>query len=84
MKPNMKKTLDFVTEFLARTGGVSPSLDEIAAAIGLKTRSSASRCVLALIADGRLVRTKGRRRSIALAQSRCPLCRALKPTAETP
>jgi len=65
MTPNQKRVLDFVTRQIRQTG-ISPSLDEIAAEIGLKGRSGVHRIVSALVRDGYLLRTPEMPRSLRL------------------
>lgn len=66
MTPAMKETLDFVTSYY-REKGISPSLDEIAAARGLHSKSAISKVVNALVARGHLLRSRGFHRSIVPA-----------------
>ena len=63
MTPAMKETLDFVTRFW-REKGYSPSLDEIAAARGLRSKGVVSGQVNRLLKAGLLVRTFGNHRSL--------------------
>ena len=58
--------LDFVKQYFARWGG-SPSLDEIAAALGV-SKQRASELVRALAEDGQILRTPGARRGLDLPE----------------
>lgn len=59
--------LTFIKGFIA-TNGYSPSLDDIAAGIGLKTKSQAHYLVYRLRQRGRLTYRDGLARSIALVE----------------
>ena len=65
MTPRMKETLDFVRGFISEHG-YSPSFDEIAEAIGLKSKSGVNRLVCALSDRGHVTVLPGKRRSIAV------------------
>lgn len=67
MTPQQRRALDFITQHHAEHRH-SPSLVEIAQALGLKARSGAHRIVFALIQSGHLVRTAGGQRNIAPAR----------------
>ena len=58
-----KAALDFVTRHFAEHG-FSPSYDEIAAHLGVKSKSHAHRIVSALIAQGWLCRNTDRARAL--------------------
>lgn len=63
---NELAALDFIRDVIAATG-VAPTLDELAAAFGWHSRSSAHRIVESLIGQGMLVKTAARKRGLALA-----------------
>jgi SOS-response transcriptional repressor LexA len=65
MTPKQKKLLDFIKVKLSETQ-VCPSYQEMADALGLKSRSGVHRLVHALLAHGEIERVHGMARSIAL------------------
>lgn len=67
MTPLQRRALDFIEQFYAEKR-FSPSLDEIAAALGKSAKSGAHRVVHALIQSGHLVRTAGGHRNIMPAR----------------
>ncbi|MGD8588134.1 MAG: transcriptional repressor LexA [Chromatiales bacterium] len=62
------KTLDFIRQYLARQG-YAPSLEEIAAGIGIRSKGTAHRHVQALAEAGRLRLIPGRKRGIELTDA---------------
>lgn len=68
----------FVGAYLAANEGVSPTYVEIGVALGLKSRSSVHRLVMALIARGHLERGGNtgfaRARALRVVQRACPHC----------
>lgn len=63
--------LDAVRAFEARTG-MMPSVEELRAALGLASKSAASRLLARLAERGAIRRVPGRERAIEFA--RCPSC----------
>lgn len=59
------RTLDFVRETIATTGS-SPTLVEVATALGLHSRSNAHRIVESLVRSGLLIKSPSRLRGLAL------------------
>jgi repressor LexA len=64
-----RDALAYIQSYALEHLGVMPSLEEIAAALGLKSRSGAHRIVNGLESRGHLVRLKHRERAIKLAGS---------------
>jgi repressor LexA len=62
------KTLDFIRQHLARQG-YAPSLEEIAAGIGIRSKGTAHRHVQALVEAGYLRLIPGRKRGIELTDA---------------
>ncbi len=60
------EALDFIRRYIA-THVVAPSFDEIAAHLGLKSKSGVHRLVTALVERGHLRRLRHRARALALA-----------------
>lgn len=60
------KLLEFITNYVTEHHGVSPSYDEMLAAMGLKSKSGINRLVVDLEERGHIARDKGARRSISL------------------
>jgi SOS-response transcriptional repressor LexA len=58
------KALDYIKAYLAISGGVSPSYQEIADAMGLKSKSNAHRLVHALARAGRIRMLHNRARTL--------------------
>ncbi|QCI93245.1 LexA family transcriptional regulator [Novosphingobium sp. EMRT-2] len=67
MTPQQRRALDFIEQYYADRR-IAPSLKEIAAHLGTKSRTRAHEAVAALVRDGHLVKTHGGRRNIAPAQ----------------
>lgn len=65
MTPVLRRTLDFI-EAYHRENRIMPTLQEIAAGLGIASRGVAHRHVQRLIDEGALVRGRGGRRNIAL------------------
>lgn len=61
-----KDCYDFIAARIAETG-ISPSFDEMADALGLRSKSGIHRIITALVERGKIVRLPNRARSIALA-----------------
>jgi SOS-response transcriptional repressor LexA len=79
MTPAMQKCLAFVADYIATHDGVSPSYEEIAQAIGYKSKCSVKRVVDLLIDEGRIVKRRGayHARTLALpAETYCSKCGA--------
>jgi repressor LexA len=60
--------LRFIAKYLEEHGGISPSLDEIAAGIGITSKGSVHRYLDLLEADGLIRRAKRRSRSIEIIE----------------
>lgn len=54
MTPSQRDTLAFITGYIARTGGVPPTYDEIAAHLGLKSKSGIHRLIAGLVERGHI------------------------------
>lgn len=65
MTPKQKKLLDFIKGRLSETQ-ICPSYQEMADALGFKSKSAVHRLVHALIALGEIERVRGMARSIAI------------------
>jgi SOS-response transcriptional repressor LexA len=65
MTPKQRRTLDFVAAFIDEHG-FSPTLDEIAIELGLRSKSGVSRILEALQAQALIETTPGRARSIKI------------------
>jgi len=59
-----RAVLIFVEDYLAREGGVSPSCDDIASALGLSSKGKASDALAALEAQGFIRRLHQKARAI--------------------
>lgn len=70
MTPRQARLLAYIADYQRRSGGVSPSLEEMAQALGLSSRSAVHYMLLRLEADGRLARPVGRARAIRLIAPR--------------
>lgn len=68
MTPDEKKLLEFITERIAATA-MSPTYEEMAAAVGCKTKSGIARRIDSLIRQGHLVRRARAYRGLALNTS---------------
>jgi SOS-response transcriptional repressor LexA len=67
MTPSQKTALSFIAAQLEATG-ICPTLDDIANAMGVKSKSNAARVIDALVRDGYLKRgAYGTRRNLRLA-----------------
>ena len=64
LTPAQSKALDFIRGYIKENGGVSPSFNEIAAALGLKSKSGASRIVVELERRGHIRRLHHRMRAL--------------------
>lgn len=63
MTPKQADALRFIDNFI-NENGFSPSYDEIAASMGVKSRSGTHRIIHALVAHGKLKMVRGRNRSL--------------------
>lgn len=61
-----QQALDFIFNYFAASGGISPSYSEIAAALGLKSKSQVHRLIGALADRGCIGHIPGRARSIVV------------------
>lgn len=76
MTPRQAETLAFVKEYTARNGH-SPNYDEIAAHLGIRSKSGVVRLVDALVAQRRLAKLPHRGRALVVVDTRhvcCPKC----------
>lgn len=62
------RALRFIEDYQSRTGGVSPSLQEIADEMGWANRSRAHDVLVGLELRGAIRRLKGRRRAIQVVR----------------
>jgi len=81
LTPRMKEAFDFIDGHIKRTDGVSPSYEEIADALKLKSKANVFRLVAALRGRGFIGQMKGRARSFSILKRpgyeqgcRCPHC----------
>jgi len=70
MTPRQARLLAFIADYQRRSGGVSPSLEEMAQALDLKSRSVVHYMLVRLEADGRIARDVGRVRAIRVIAPR--------------
>lgn len=68
MTPHQAKTLEFLKTYSAQRNGVMPSFDEIAAHLGIRSKSGVSRIMDALVDRG-MIRRSHLARSIAIVKS---------------
>lgn len=68
LTPKQSKALDFIKEFIAHEG-FSPSLAEIAEALGTTSRGSMHKQVQALVTAGKISLTPGRQRGIRIIEN---------------
>lgn len=68
LTPREVRALDFIRDRIARQGA-APTLAEIAALLGQRSRSGAHNVVEALVDRGLLIKTPGRLRGLALADT---------------
>lgn len=77
MKPRERDTLRFIEVYMATSGGVSPSLAEIARGVDMKAVSAVKRIVDRLVADGAITKVPNEHRSIKIVRgsdANCPTC----------
>ncbi len=72
MTRRQKETLDFIQAYWD-THGYCPCYDEIAAHLGIKSKSAVSRLIEALEVRGHLTRTPFRARALQIVNT-CPSC----------
>jgi repressor LexA len=66
MTERQREMLNYIAGYIDRNGGVSPSFDEMQAALGLKSKSGVHRLIVSLEKHGRIKRLPGQARSIVL------------------
>lgn len=66
LTPNELRALDFIRDRISAQG-TAPTLEEIADALGMYSRSNAHRIVESLVRHGLLIKAPGRLRGLALA-----------------
>ena len=76
MTPMQKKALDYITDYIAEFDGVSPSFQNIADGLGIKSKSGAHRLVWALHDMGAIHVSAGRGRRITIPGADTNLSRA--------
>jgi SOS-response transcriptional repressor LexA len=59
-----KQCMDFISTYMRDSGGISPTLKEICAAMGFQNRSSAKRCIDMLVLRGVVRRLDCRHRAL--------------------
>lgn len=72
MTPQQRAAYDYIAGQIDKTG-VSPNYREIAAAIGVKSKSRVFEIVKALVELGHIEQAPGRARSLAIPRT-CPHC----------
>ncbi|HET6346330.1 MAG TPA: hypothetical protein VFH51_15455 [Myxococcota bacterium] len=63
----MKQCHDYIAAYAAAHDGLSPSFEEIGAALGLRSKSAVHRLISRLEERGKIVRVRHRARTIQLA-----------------
>jgi SOS-response transcriptional repressor LexA len=63
--PRQRQALDFIAAYQSEQGGVSPTLDEIGAALGIR-KTNVHALLKSLAAEGRITFGQYRRRSIEI------------------
>lgn len=63
-----KACLDFIRGYMAASGGIAPSYEEIARALGLRSKSGVHRILGTLIARGHITKRDNHARSLQLAE----------------
>lgn len=64
MTPKQKQLLDYIVDYQRRTGGISPSFDEMAVAVGIRSKSGIHRLIGGLEQRGNIRRVAGQARTI--------------------
>jgi repressor LexA len=67
------RILNFIQQYQANEGGVSPSCQEIADGVGFASKGWISRSLVDLEAAGKIRRLKGRRRNIEVLPDAIPI-----------
>lgn len=73
LTPKMQRCKDFIAVFSAMHG-VSPSFQEIADNLGLKSKSPVHRIIHKLVDRGHATYTPNHSRTITILQDICPTC----------
>ena len=76
MTPKQKEAIDYITHYIAEYGGISPSFQNIADGLGIKSKSGAHRLVWALHEMGAIHISAGRGRRITIPGADMNLSRA--------
>ncbi len=76
MTPRQKRALDYITDYIAEYGGISPSFQNIADGLGLKSKAGAHRLVWALHEMGAIHVSAGRGRRITIPGADTNISRA--------
>lgn len=76
MTPMQKEALDFITAYIAEFDGISPSFQNIADGLGLKSKSGAHRLIWALHEMGAIHISAGRGRRITIPGAATNISRA--------
>lgn len=66
MTPKQKEALDFIRSYICENNGVSPSYQEITDALGIKSKSGASRVIASLVEIGVICKDPYRARRITI------------------
>lgn len=66
LTPRARDLLDYITEYTRNNRGVSPSYDQMAARLGLKSKNSVHRLIGQIEERGHITRLPHRSRSIAI------------------
>jgi repressor LexA len=74
MTPRQKQLLDYVRAFTVTNGGVSPTYQQIAAGLGLSSKSTVHMILKTLQSDGHIRFRRGRARSVEIVHQSCPHC----------
>ena len=68
LTPKQHELLSWIAYYMEKSGGVSPSYDEMAIAIGVKSKSTINRIVESLVDRGYIRKALGKTRAITLVK----------------
>lgn len=68
LTPKQQELLAYITYYMEKSGGVSPSYTEMATAIGVKSKSTINRVVESLVDRGHVRKALGKTRAITLVR----------------
>lgn len=74
MTPTQAKAMQFIKNYQLENNGASPSYEQIASNLEIKSKSRIYIIICDLISQNRLTKTHGKKRNLQIVLHKCPHC----------